>query len=232
MKLAILSDIHANPDALSVVLKAALQAGAEKLLLCGDYVGYYYAPAETWAALSAWPYIAIRGNHEVMLARAATDTDYRSELKQRYGSGIDYALAALTDAALEYLISLPDRHEFRQDGRRYLMCHGSPWDPDLYLYPDTQIPADQAAWAMQYDMVFLGHTHYQMLRQHEQCWLVNPGSVGQPRDRRPGANWALHDTITGTTELRHETYDCCDLQQIARQVDPHYAYLAEVLSRI
>lgn len=231
MKLAILSDIHANLDALSAVLKAASQAGAERLLLCGDYVGYYYAPAETWAALSAWPHFAIRGNHEAMLARAATDAAYRIELKQCYGSGIDYALATLSDTVLEHLINLPDQREFRQDGHRYLMCHGSPWDPDFYVYPDTQISADQSAWAMQYDVVFMGHTHYRMLRQYKQCWLVNPGSVGQPRDRRPGAAWALHDTITGTTELRHETYNYHDLQQMARQIDPHYTYLTEVLSR-
>jgi len=231
MKLAILSDIHANIDGLHAVLEAASKAGAEKLVLCGDYIGYYYAPSETWSALSEWPYIAIRGNHEVMLAKAVKDIDYRIEIQQRYGSGIEYALDALSNEVLDHLINLPDQTEFLQDGNRYLLCHGSPWDPDAYLYPDTPIPAIYVELIKQYKVIFMGHTHYPMLRNYDQCRLVNPGSVGQPRNMKPGAAWALHDTITGTTELRNEIYDYGFLQQMARQIDPHYAYLAEILNR-
>ncbi len=231
MKLAILSDIHANVDGLYAVLEAASKAGAEKLVLCGDYVGYYYFPAETWSVLSEWSFIAIRGNHEVMLERAIKDVAFRIEIQQRYGSGIEYALNALSDAVLEQLINLPDQCEFYQDGYRYLVCHGSPWDPDAYLYPDTPIPKGHSALINQYSVIFMGHTHYPMFRKYDYCQLVNPGSVGQPRNKRPGAAWALHDTITGTTELRNEIYDYGFLQQMARQIDPHCAYLSEILNR-
>ncbi len=232
MKLAILSDIHANHAALSVVLAAARRAGAQRLILCGDYVGYYYAAAATWQALSEWPQLAIRGNHEEMMARAVNDPAWREAVRLRYGSGIDNALAELTPALQQAIGALPEQQVFEADGRRYLVCHGSPWDSGFYFYPDTPVPADAARdWQDRHDIVFCGHTHYPMERSFGNCRVINPGSVGQPRDRSPGAAWALHDTVSGATELRREDYDNTALRAEVRRRDPHLPYLADVLSR-
>jgi predicted phosphodiesterase len=79
--------------------------------------------------------------------------------------------------------------------------------------------------------VVIGHTHYSMLMRFGDALLLNPGSVGQPRDRKPGAAWATFDTVTGEVELRRERYDTGPLARGAAKRHPDMPYLAEVLTR-
>ena len=90
MKVALLSDIHANEVALAATLEQAKADGAERLLCCGDFVGYYHAPGAMLALLDAWSWQGIRGNHEEMLERFLIGKD-RDAIHRRYGSGIAIA---------------------------------------------------------------------------------------------------------------------------------------------
>ena len=67
MRIGLLSDIHGNAHALKSVLKSAREKGVDKILCCGDYVGYYYEPDEVMFLLNDWDWVGISGNHEAML---------------------------------------------------------------------------------------------------------------------------------------------------------------------
>src|SRR5438552_2040851 len=109
MKLAILSDIHGNTEALRQSLSAARKAGAGHLLVLGDLVGYYYDAPGVLSPLEPWPKNVIGGNHERMLGEARSSPDMAAQHREKYGSALDVALATLEKAQVEWLINLPSR---------------------------------------------------------------------------------------------------------------------------
>lgn len=232
MRIAVLGDIHANHFALRAVLDAARREGVDHLAVNGDLVGYYYWPAEVLELLKQWPRWTIAGNHERLLARARRDPQVLAQVTAKYGSGHAVALEALTAAQLDALESLPQAVQVEVEGRRILMAHGTPWDADEYLYPD----AATARWLpfadCDADVVMIGHTHYRLVRQIGSTLIINPGSVGQPRDRIPGAPWVLFDTATLVATPFNEPYDASHVGAQARLRDPALPYLHEVLCRV
>ena len=232
MKLALLGDIHGNFRALEVVLEAVSEANVDRLLVTGDLVGYYFAPVQVLNLLSKCDCDIVSGNHEVMLAAARTDPDYLATVDARYGSGVRIAIEQLDSKQLDELCTLPHSLELEIDGVRILLCHGAPWNLDLYVYPDAEAEVLSRCVSGNYDLVVTGHTHYPMLKEMGKTILVNPGSVGQPRDRKPGACWALFDTENRTVELHRESYDSSDLIRECQLRHPELPYLSEVLKRI
>ena len=83
-----------------------------------------------------------------------------------------------------------------------------------------------------FDLVVMGHTHHPMQQKIGKTLLVNPGSVGQPRNHKPGAHWALFDTKRRRLDFYHEQYDTSVLVQECLQRHPELPYLAEMLIRI
>jgi putative phosphoesterase len=231
MKLALLGDIHGNDDALRSVLAAAASSGVDELFITGDLVGYYFAPREVLGLLQPWRRHVVRGNHEDMLNDARSDQGFLAQVDARYGSGLRTAIEQLNEEQLDELCSLPHPLELEIDGCRILLCHGAPWDNDRYVYPDAQAELLDQCAVQEFDLVVLGHTHYPMQHRIGDTLVVNPGSVGQPRNRQPGAHWALFDTDTRNLEFHHEQYDPSQLVQECRQRHPELPYLAEVLTR-
>lgn len=229
MRVGLLSDIHGNADALTVVLSAAHTENVSRILCCGDYVGYYYAPGEVIGLLDAWDWRGVRGNHEDMLTRWISGNS-RAEIRAKYGSGLAKA-AALPTGTISRIVSLPDRLELLVDGRSVLVCHGAPWAADAYVYPN----APPETWARMaeggHDLIVHGHTHYPVVRQHGKSVIVNPGSVGQPRDRQPGACWALWDTTDMSVTLRRENYDPSRLVARCALEDPDLPAIGQILTR-
>lgn len=232
MKLGLLGDVHGNDRALSAVLRAASKAKIDKLLVTGDLVGYYFSPRKVLNLLDDLDSYIVSGNHEVMLAQSRSNPDYLAELSKRYGSGLQVALEQLDSRQLDRLCSLPHPLELEFDGVRILLCHGSPWDLNQYIYPDSAESVIRFAESVKYDMIVMGHTHYPMLFDKTECILINPGSVGQPRDRIPGACWALFDTESCSVELRREEYDSSELVRECQLRHPELPFLSEVLTRI
>lgn len=231
MKLALLGDIHGNAAALQSALAAAAASGADELFITGDLVGYYFAPREVLELLQPWRRHVVRGNHEDMLKTARSDQGFLVEVDARYGSGLCTAIEQLNEEQLDELCSLSHPLEIEIDGCRILLCHGAPWDNDRYVYPDAQAELLGQCAVQEFDLVVLGHTHYPMQHRIGNTLVVNPGSVGQPRNRQPGAQWALFDTDTRHLEFHCEQYDISDLVQECRQRHPELPYLAEVLTR-
>lgn len=232
MKLGLLGDIHANHLALSAVLSAATRQGVECLLITGDIVGYYFFPREVLTFLEPWSKFMVRGNHEDMLHRSMTDVGELASITLRYGSGIQLALDQLSEKECEKLTELPHPLALTLGGRNILLCHGAPTDINKYIYPNSDLTAIKNHVTESTDLVVLGHTHYPMLRQlSDTTRLVNPGSVGQPRNGCTGACWASYDTENNKVTLHCEDYDHSQVQNEARIRHPELPYLAEVLSR-
>lgn len=231
MIIGLLGDVHGNDLALEVVLRSAKLASVEKLLITGDLVGYYFAPHRVLELLKPWDVCIVRGNHEDMLKAVLDDRSLMPAIEHRYGSGLRVALETLSESQVDFLCSLPRIRELTLGSRRIFLCHGTPWDTDQYVYPDAQAELLSRCALPEFDFVVMGHTHYPMTRIVGKTTLVNPGSVGQPRHRHPGACWAMLDTETGDVEMRSENYDIQRVISEAQARHPGMPYLAEILCR-
>ena len=232
MRLALLGDIHGNYRALTAVLAAASSSGAEKLLITGDLVGYYDESLAVLSLLQSWDRYVVRGNHEDMLRVARTDANFLAKVDARYGGAIRTAIAQLTEQQLNELCNLPHPLELNIDDCRILLCHGAPWDNNHYVYPDAEPDLLERCAVQTFDLVVLGHTHYPMLQKIGKTMVVNPGSVGQPRNRKPGAHWALFNTNSRSLEFHCEQYDSSGLVRECLQRHPELPYLADILVRM
>ncbi len=231
MKIGLLGDVHGNHRALKAVLSAAMLSKVEVLLLTGDLIGYYDSPLAVLNMLKLWNCYMVRGNHEEMLNQARIDSSFLDEIDAKYGTGLRSAIQQLNKEQIDELSNLPHPLFLEIDSRKILLCHGSPWDIDLYIYPDSSPELFARCASGQYDLVVLGHTHYPMIHEIGNTIVVNPGSVGQPRDRRPGAHWASYDTKTKAVEFFNESYDCTELVKECKKNSPELPYLTEVLTR-
>ena len=231
MKLGILGDIHGNSHALEAVLDSANSHGVEKLLVTGDLVGYYYMPSEVMQLLAPWQKYIVRGNHEDMLAKAIENPSELVEIEKRYGSAIQVALETLSQDQLDTLCNLPHPLNIEIGGMKILLSHGAPWDNDFYVYPDAETDILTKCASQDFDIVIMGHTHYPMLKKLGKTQVVNPGSVGQPRNHKPGAQWAMLDTVTAEVTFYNEFYDVEPLLAEIKLRNPELPYLANVLIR-
>ncbi|GAB3042092.1 metallophosphoesterase family protein [Natronobiforma cellulositropha] len=194
MRVGLLSDIHANRVALEAVLSD--MPSVDALACAGDVVGYNPWPRECVEELRERAVVTVRGNHD-----RAVVSPGEARLNRLARAGLEHARTCLEPGHLEWLASLPEtRREF--DGRLRLV-HGHPDDPDRYTYPDDFSPrllTDE-------DVLVLGHTHVQHAERYGEGIVVNPGSVGQPRDGDPRAAYAVVDLDALTVDLRRVAYD-------------------------
>jgi len=231
MRVAVISDIHGNHYALEKVLLSAKENKVDKLLVLGDIVGYYYSPSKVLSMLSEWDYDLIRGNHEVLLQQVLSGKIEISYLTQKYGSGHQIALDTLSTSELDTLTSAPDKKEIVVDGIKMLMCHGSNWDPNQYLYPDTDTKILGRSTEADVDFVFVGHSHHPFVHENKTNTLINVGSVGQSRKKGGVANWVILDTSDKSFEIKETKYDTSPLISDIKKLDPKNEYLIKVLRR-
>ena len=223
MRVLVVSDIHANRTALEAVLKDAGDYDATWCL--GDVVGYGPDPNESVSIFRSLPYLTcLVGNHD---AAALGDIDIASfNLDARLS--VQWTQSAVTKDSLDFLRTLPGKIEI--EGQT--LAHGSPRHPTWeYLLDLPTIASNFAYFNTPY--CFVGHTHlpviYQLdgdqrLPEHvipdefvpiQLCprAIVNPGSVGQPRDRKSEAAYGIFDTQAHTLEYRRVVYDIESVQK-------------------
>jgi putative phosphoesterase len=194
MRVAVISDVHANRVALDAVLDDLPDVDAT--VCAGDVVGYNPWPAECVAALRDRDVPTVMGNHD---RAVATDSTFR--FNSMAAAGVEYARAELDDDALSWLSALPDERT-ELDGRVRLV-HDHPWIQDKYTYPEEF----RADFLDDEDVLVLGHTHVQDHRIFDEGIVMNPGSVGQPRDGDHRAAYAILDLDDLAVEERRVDYD-------------------------
>jgi len=227
MRYLIISDIHANLEALDAVLAAA--GPADGVLMLGDVVGYGAAPNEVVDRLRELPgMVSIRGNHDKVAAGLEAAGTFNHLARQ----AIVWTAQALTPENRDWVAALP-KGPVAVTGDIEI-CHGAPFDEDAYTFDD--LDASRALSAAAGDWCFYGHTHVPaVFRLHdgvhaltpphgerhlltfaEGRYLVNCGAVGQPRDGDPRAAFGLLDTTDRTLEVRRVPYDVASAQQRIR----------------
>ena len=194
MKVGLISDVHGNRIALEAVLEDL--PAVDSVACTGDIVGYNPWPADCVDSLRTREIQTVLGNHD----RAVLEkTAFR--FNEQAQAGVELARTQLTDAQMEWLAELPDERHIA-DGQIKLV-HGHPDDPDRYTYPADFSPrllADE-------DVLVLGHTHVQHVERYADGIVLNPGSVGQPRDGDPRAAYAVVDLEAMTVDCRRVAYD-------------------------
>lgn len=206
MTIALLSDIHANLVALEAVL--ADLPPVEAFWVMGDTVGYGPDPADTLALLTERGAILVAGNHDRAVAT---------------GEGLELFNPNARAAAVLHRrwLSAPDRDllaalplTFEAGG--FIVCHGSPRDP-LWEYVFDRVTAAQAIASATARHCCNGHTHVPAIfPAGDGRLMINPGSVGQPRDGDPRAAYALLDPDTAAVEFRRVDYDIGATQERMR----------------
>ena len=104
---------------------------------------------------------------------------------------------------------------------------------DIYIYPDAEkkIIDKMFNHDPDFDLLVYGHTHYPVIWEQNNKKIINPGSVGQPRDRKPGASWVLWDSNTNDINFFRERYDTNPVIEMCKKYDSGINYLADVLVR-
>ena len=217
----ILSDIHGNYEALEAVLEDA-RSRYERIVCLGDLVGYGADPNRVAEWAKANVVSIVRGNHD----RACTGTDLLEYFNPSARASALWTRGALTagnSSYLEHLARGPLRVTNGISDGGFDLVHGSPLDEDEYLVgvEDVQFMGE----ALETKLTFFGHTHVQggfllaprsvkriepdrvLQLEPDYYYLINPGSVGQPRDGDPRAAYALYSPEDRTIEYRRVPYD-------------------------
>ncbi len=207
MKIAVLSDIHGNHIALQKVLTEINQTDIKKIFIAGDFIGYYFWPREVLSMIQGLDVFAIKGNHEEMFFSIINQKACLADISKKYGSGMEEALNNLDKNQIRWLKDLPVSNNCVIDGKKISIFHGSPWDPNFYVYPNSNESIIMRCFQEEADLIILGHTHIQMELIRKNKKILNPGSVGQPRDGRVGAQWATVDLDTLKVKFMCTEYD-------------------------
>ena len=222
MRIAIFSDVHSNLPALDVVLADIGAAGADARYVLGDLVGYAPWPNEVLERLRAEHVPIVMGNYDdgTGFDRDECGCAYTNPVEQALGDkGFAWTKAHTSDANKAWLRTLVPQIRFEADGHRFLLVHGSPRRINEYLYEDKpdQTFARIAASANA-DVIVCGHTHWPYDKTVAGTRFINVGSVGKPKDRDPGACWALIETSPDAVrvEFRRVAYN---VEAAARAVE-------------
>jgi putative phosphoesterase len=201
MKILIISDIHANFEALMAISNELESADA--IIVLGDIIGYYCQVNEVIDYLREHQAVCVLGNHDYYLLHT-----YPTHALAPVKFGIDFANTVITPDNRKWLSNLPLIRTMVIDNYSFLVCHGSPWNPlNEYLYPNN--PSIYQLKYLDYDVVAFGHTHRGFLSDIDDKILINPGSIGQSRDpaTKSCACAAVLDTERMALTRIHQKFD-------------------------
>lgn len=238
-RVAVISDIHGNLEALQAVLGAIESNGVDYIVHLGDLVGYNANPRECVQLLRQKRAVSVLGNHDLAILEPRMARGFNVLANH----AITYCQQELTSDEVRYLQGMP-RIEVLWD--RYLLCHGSPESLESYILNLFQAKRIFNLLRKRFGGIrfcFFGHTHIQRLwtcdqrgkvvsptelpenftMRDEHMYLINPGSVGQPRQQDNRARYLLFDTGTQTVFFKAVAYDIKKAQKKIIQANlPEY----------
>jgi len=239
MRYLILSDIHANLEALQACMRRAGEAAYDSVLCCGDVVGYGPNPVEAIDMIRDLKCVCIRGNHD----RVAAGLDEPNQFNPHARRAVYWTRSVLTESYREYLGSLPLGP--LSISPEVQLVHGAITDEDNYIF--TEADADENFRLTTKRITFFGHSHFPVVFVSDggghavaatsyefdeftavKCeagkkLFINPGSVGQPRDGDARASFAIWDQDRSRMEFYRVEYDIEATQAKMRDVQlPQY----------
>ncbi|MCX7920267.1 MAG: metallophosphatase family protein [bacterium] len=223
MKLAIFSDIHGNLEALTAMIKYLEDAEITNYLCGGDIVGYGANPNECVDIIAALDCPVVLGNHD-HAALGLTEITYFNHTAR---AALLWTRETLTPERKKFLTAL----EFTYQANNIFLVHASPRHPEQWEYILSLDSAEKNFEFFREQICFIGHSHqpfFVALREdgqvelitenplplkEEERYIINVGSVGQPRDGNPKSSVAILDTETQTVTLHRVSYDIKRAQQ-------------------
>jgi putative phosphoesterase len=217
MKIALISDIHSNWEALKEVLSYLRKVQCSSVICCGDVTGYGANPNECLKELRQIKNLKIvLGNHDAGVLDKTPLTDFNDLARE----AILWTKREISEENLRFLSSLPLFTNFRS----FYVCHSSPQSPERWHYIFSFEEAKYQFRFFTKPICVIGHTHipfaveknqdgYRIIREMEfkieknSKYLINVGSVGQPRDSDPRATFALYDTKRNLFQFIKLPYD-------------------------
>lgn len=221
VRVAIITDIHANLPALEAALAAIDAIGVDALYCGGDLVGYGPHPNEVCGLVEQRGIPTIYGNYDYAIGRELDDcgcayvTPEDRALGQR---SVEWTLAHTGERAKTFMRGLPFDLRFEMGDRRVRLVHGSPRKVNEYLFEDKPASLyERLAASAECDVLVFGHTHKPWIREHGGVLFVNCGSVGKPKDGDPRAAFALLELVEGGVRASIERVPY-DADAVAAQV--------------
>jgi len=224
-RIAVLSDIHANLPALEAVWADLEREKISEVYHLGDLVGYNPYPAETIAFVREKKIPGLAGNYD--LAVVGQDPEPIETYLKKGISAVGRAAYQWTRDRVsvkdrEFLLSLPLSLDLEIEGLRLALVHGSPQSVREYLYPDVSEEKLRDLLAPTGpDLLLCGHTHKPMVRPVDGRLVINPGSVGKPKDGDPRAGYLILNLEAGRAEpeLRRVVYPVDEVAALIRRTD-------------
>jgi len=216
MRVAVISDIHGNSHALEAVLDALGAEAADEIWCLGDTVGYGPEPNRCCALVAERTTLCLAGNHDLAVSGAISLEEFNGDA----AAAVRWTRQAIDAASLEFLRGLSPLG--RREGVE--LFHGSPLDP-IWDYVLSEEAARRSFEATSAPLVLVGHSHVALVLSFDgariagglaaadeavplgnERFLLNPGSVGQPRGKDPRAAWMLVDLDAATVSFHRTEY--------------------------
>jgi diadenosine tetraphosphatase ApaH/serine/threonine PP2A family protein phosphatase len=218
MRIAIISDVHSNIEALAEVVKVIERARADRVVCLGDVVGYGASPNDCCDLVKELAEVTLLGNHDAAVSGRMDYSFYYDAARH----ALDWSASTISDANIAWLRSLPYTYRIGDVG----FCHGSPIDPAAYEYIFALEQARELVPFVQDlpEVTFIGHSHlckafavgngevndvvaqkFGIRRGFK--YMISVGSVGQPRDYDNRACFVIYDSDARTVEYHRVEYD-------------------------
>ena len=230
MKIVFFADIHGNQYAFDSFLEQLKTEKPDKLVFCGDVFGYYYGQERILTEMRKMEnLICILGNHDKYFLDILDGILDENILIPKYGNSYKQIGSKISIDNIQFLKSFIPFWDYEIDSIRIGAFHGSPENYlDARVYPDTEIMSESLY--KEYQFVILGHTHHRMVRNVNNTLIINPGSLGQPRDGK-GFSYLMFETGKGRFLYQKIEYDILKLFQEIDQNDNGNESLKAVLLR-
>lgn len=239
MKYAVFSDIHSNYEALQVCLKKMQELNVDAYAFCGDLVGYGPNPEEcTKALMKIKNLVAVLGNHDICLFKK----EFSRWFSEYANLAMIFTLKKLSSKSKKFISKFLTDYR----GEHFCMVHGSFTDPYRdYLLTPEQFIINLPKW--QGNICFVGHSHVPFIMSYREGhipqvdvfygrdvtiklmpgvrYMINPGSIGQPRDANNMASFGILDTEQNTFRLIRLPYD---IKAVQAKIEA--AHLPRILS--
>ena len=202
MRFAVIGDIHGNIYALEEVYRDIKSKNIDFIISTGDLVGYMMYPNEVIEFLKENKIASIQGNHDKFIAKGKKIEDislYTVEDIQKNASEI-YTNYLLKDENREFLSNLPDEIRIKKGNFNILIVHGSPRKIDEYLYEDGENILEISK-NLSENIIISGHTHTPYVKEVNDKYFINAGSVGKPKHGNPNSTYVI-------VEIKEEKFEC------------------------
>ena len=212
-RIGVIADPHSNAVALQAVMEDMPKV--DRIICAGDLVGYGPQPNEVVEMVKSMDAVNVLGNHD-----HAVITGKYNSYDELAAKADEWNQEELTGSNMKFLKKLDETKELEVEGHKIFVAHGTPRKPlKEYLYPGTSKRAlakmTQTANA---DVIVLGHTHVPMDETIQGKLVINPGSVGQPRDRDPKASYMIMELGSEReVSIKRVSYDVDEVEKMIKE---------------